>query len=505
MSKTRRNRVLIYISVFILLFVAWLCRIGRSGNVLGWIRCSIQCLLIGFWAYSIRKRIINPTVQRYLISIAVLYILWTIEVMTKYTVLYDYPVLNRYAWYLYYIPMTIVPVLLIYIGLYVDKPFDYRINRKWYLLLLPAIISIIFVITNNYHQLVFRFPNGVETDEGYKQTYGFFVIITIMILEIGFFIAMVIKRCRLGNKTMRLILPVMPLVLLVIYGSIYIIDYDLVAIVAGDMKTVNVYVVLITLEICISTGLLPSNTRYKELFMLSSLSSLIVDKEYNSLLSSSNNITLPLESMMKAEESSVKLDNDKNLFSMPIKAGHVLWVEDDSEVSRIVRELEELDKELEGKNLVLHEEYETNKRKQSLIEKNRLYNQMQEQTKEKIIILKELINQLKESTRESEIRLIVSKISVITAYLKRRNNLIFISEENGNIPLPELSYCLKESLNNLSLFGGDCDLSINLKSQLKFKEVALIYDMFELVIEKIMTTYKEIFVSISLIDDFLCL
>lgn len=497
MSKSKRNRIIKFLCIFTLLLIAWLFRIGRSGNLLGFIRCTIQCGLLTTWALFVGKRIINPQVRRYLLIIGILYILWTIEVMVKYTILVDYPVLNRYAWYLYYIPMTIVPVLLVYISLYVDKPFDYRINRRLYLLLIPSIISILLVLTNNFHQLVFLFPNGVEIEEGYKQTVGYFIIMGVVILEIGFFIIRLVKKCRLGNKTIRIILPIIPLIILFIYGVIYIIDYEIIAVLAGDMKAVNVYLVVFTLQLCIITGLLPSNSKYEELFLRSSLSSIITNKEYIPLLNSNNELNLSVESMKLAANKQVRLDNDKFLYSMPISVGNVLWVEDVSELSKVVSELEELDKELEGKNLVLQEENETNRRRQSLIEKNRLYNQMQEQSIDKINILKELIIDMSKCNDKSMLDIIISKIAVITAYLKRRNNLIFISEENGYIHSSELVYCLKESISNLNFFNSECNLNVNLNNHFKFIEIATIYDKFELVIEKIMTDFKELFVYVS--------
>lgn len=486
-----------YIIVFILLLIAWLCRIGRSGNVRGIIRCSIQCGLLTTWAYFVGKRIINKRVRRHLISIAVLYLLWTIEVMIKYTVLFKYPILNRYAWYLYYIPMTIVPVLLIYISLYVDKPLDYKINKRLYLLLIPSFISILLVLTNNFHQLVFTFPNGVEIEEGYKQTIGYFIIMGIVVLEICFFIIRLVKKCRIGNKAIRTVFPLIPLIILFIYGVLYIIDYDIIAKVAGDMKSVNVYSVVFTLEICIMTGLLPSNTKYEELFLTSSLSSIITNNDYTPILASNNALTLSKTQMEMASNEPFKLDNNKYLFSMPISVGNVLWVEDVSEISKIVSELEELDKELEGKNLVLQEENKTNRRRQSLIEKNRLYNQMQKQSIEKILILKQLIKEMNECNEPLQLNIIISKIAVITAYLKRRNNIIFISEENGVIQSSELTYCLKESLSNLAFFNGTCDFNINLNEQIKFIEISTIYDKFELVVEKIMTNFKEVYVFVS--------
>lgn len=494
---SKKKNLIIWAVIATLLIVAWLCRVGRSGNVKGWIRCVIQCGLLVFWCVSVRKRIINPRVRRHLIQIAILYLFWTVEVTIKYTALPSYSLLNRYAWYLYYVPLTLVPVLLVFIAMYVGKPDVYKINLKWNLLFIPAIVCISLVLTNNFHQLAFIFPNGVETDVGYKQSVVWYITMFIIIFEICVFIFILLKKCRLGQKGKRVILPIVPLLLLLAYGILYVINYDIVAVVAGDMKAVNVYAVVFTLEFCIQTGLLPSNTHYKELFTLSSLSAQITDKRYETYLASNIKTELSVSTMRMSEKAPVMLENNVRLSSMPIKDGFVLWTEDMTEIAQIVSELEELNEDLESKNFVLQEEYETKRKARSLEEKNRLYNEMQNQTKDKIVTLLSLAERLKTADGET-VKKITAEIAVVTAYLKRRNNLIFIAEENGTVTASEFGYCLKESLNNLRLFGATCDMNINVDEPLPFKTVTELYNAFETVAERTMDALRELYAYVSI-------
>jgi hypothetical protein len=63
------------------------------------------------------------------------------------------------------------------------------------------------------------------------------------------------------------------------------------------------------------------------------------------------------------------------------------------------------------------------------------------------------------------------QIAVLGAYLKRRSNLIFLSEGQGGIPAAELSHCLRESLQNLTLFGITADQSCSLTGELSLAQI----------------------------------
>lgn len=51
---------------------------------------------------------------------------------------------------------------------------------------------------------------------------------------------------------------------------------------------------------------------------------------------------------------------------------------------------------------------------------------------------------------------------MLGAYIKRRSNLIFISESQKNIPIEELARCFEESGENLHIFGADCALEMDI-------------------------------------------
>ena len=91
------------------------------------------------------------------VFIAFFLILWMVIRTVKYYFVVD-PNINRILWYCYYIPMLFVPLFSVFVSASIGKPENSRMSK----LLIPAtiltFIFTLFVLTNDFHQLVFAFP-----------------------------------------------------------------------------------------------------------------------------------------------------------------------------------------------------------------------------------------------------------------------------------------------------------------------------------------------------------
>ena len=112
------------------------------------------------WAISFQKRIIQKEPRRCLIMIAVMMVFWMLVRMCKFEIPYEMPTALRYAWYLYYIPMLLLPTVSLYLAFYIRQPENYKLPERRCLLFFPALFLIGIVLTNDLHQLVFTFPEG---------------------------------------------------------------------------------------------------------------------------------------------------------------------------------------------------------------------------------------------------------------------------------------------------------------------------------------------------------
>ena len=72
---------------------------------------------------------------------------------------------------------------------------------------------------------------------------------------------------------------------------------------------------------------------------------------------------------------------------------------------------------------------------------------------------------------------------VVGAYLKRRNNLILVNEQDGIIKEEELRLSIQEMMKNLQLAGITCAASVQFEKNLPADVAMKFFDFYEYVVE----------------------
>ena len=72
---------------------------------------------------------------------------------------------------------------------------------------------------------------------------------------------------------------------------------------------------------------------------------------------------------------------------------------------------------------------------------------------------------------------------VVGAYLKRRNNLVLVSEQDGLIKEEELNLSIKEMMKNLQIAGVSCAASVQFEKDIPSDVVMQLFDFYEYVVE----------------------
>ena len=93
------------------------------------LRASIYIGLFTAWCISVRNRIIQPQVRRYLTVVSALMVFWITVRTIRYS-LDECMWLRRYLWYLYYLPMLFISILSVFVSLSLGKPDNFRLP-KW--------------------------------------------------------------------------------------------------------------------------------------------------------------------------------------------------------------------------------------------------------------------------------------------------------------------------------------------------------------------------------------
>ena len=435
-------------------------------------RWAIQVPLTVAWCVSIRRRILNTSIRKMLLLVGGLLLLWQLVRIIKFDYVIVTEPIGRYCWYSYYIAMILVPLIGVFVVDHIGKPEGYRSPMWMRYLFIPALFLLGTVFTNDLHQLVFTFPGGFEA---YNSNYGYgFMYIPVMawffVLALFFVIGLLFKSRVPGSKRFQ----AMPL-LIAIFGigfwTVYSLGY-----IECDLTAVDSLIIILLLEGAIQSGLIPSNMNYRELFAKSTIAAQIVDHGQQVHYVSANASPLEIEIMDRAKLEAVDLGNTI-LHGQAIHGGHIFWQDDVKVIKDLAEHLREANDSLGERYDLMKAEVDLKERRLQAEEKSRLYDSIARQIAPQLNKVDHLLQQSRMHPEKANP--LLSQVCVISAYIKRRANLILLSEEKTTVSVRELESCLRESLDNLRLCGVITYLDCRLDGQTAVKHIIAMYDLFE--------------------------
>lgn len=494
MTKPRKEKMLTAL-VILLVAIAFAARFISGGNIVlpGLIRSIIYIDLTIIWGLSLRNRIIQVQTRRYLTVISALAIIWMLLRTMKFFFIPEQSMM-RPVWYLYYLPMLFIPLMAVFVAASLGKPENYRLPKGALALYIPTALMLLLVLTNDFHQLVFVFPSGKPwTDLDYSYGFGFYFVAGWEVALTLAAFAVMVRRCRV--RSLKTAAPLIFMGLSIIYAALYTAGTGWLLTVFGDLTVVQCCLIGLSFESCIRCGLIQSNTGYDDLFEACTLGAQITDNNYCVKYASLLAPKLTRKIMREAEKAPVRIDKNTLVKSNAIPGGHVLWKEDITELTAVIEDLEAAGCELEEKNFVAQENYNTKRRISKLREKNRLLDLMQQKTEDQIDILYKLLARYESETDESRRRKLLAMTAVVGSYIKRCGNLVFISERDESADIEELSRCFEESFSNLELLGVACACDLPEKGTVCAKDAIRAYHIFETVIEASMESLNSVWLK----------
>jgi len=443
------------------------------------LRWAIQVPLTAAWCVSIRRRILNTGIRKMLLTVGGLLLLWQLVRIIKFDYVIVTEPIGRYCWYSYYIAMILVPLIGVFVVDHIGKPEGYRSPVWMRYLFIPALFLLGVVFTNDLHQLVFTFPNGFEA---YNSGYGYgFMYIPVMawffVLALFFVIGLLVKSRVPGSKrfqTMPLLIAIFGIGFWIIYSLGYI-EYDLTAI--------DSLIIIMLLEGAIQSGLIPSNMNYVGLFRRSTIAAQIVDGRQLVHYASANASPLDSAVMEQAKQQPIDL-GDTILHAQSIHGGHIFWQDDIKAINDLAEHLRDANDTLGERYDLMKAEVELKERRLQAEEKSRLYDHIAQEIAPQLNKVDALLQQSREYPERANS--LLSQVCVISAYVKRRANLILLGEEKTSISARELESCLRESLDNLRLCGVITYLDCTFEGQADVGQIIAAYDLFEDVTEKLL-------------------
>ena len=460
------------------------------------LRASIYIGLFAIWGISVRNRIIQPQVRRYLTAVSTLMVFWITVRTIRYS-LEECPWVMRHLWYLYYLPILFIPLLAVLVALSLGKPENFRLPKWVTLLNIPTTTLLLLVLTNDLHQLVFVFPaDAVVWNNDYRYAVGYYLVVGWLILcTLTALFAMMVK-CRIPNSRRIFMLPFVPVILALVYGVLYIFGMPWLKPLAGDMTVVFCLLIAAILESCIQCGLIQSNTGYDELFMVSRLGAQITNQENTVCLTSYNARELTEEQRISAETQTVSADKSMLIRSQPIGFGHVLWQVDIAEITEAIEQIEENCRDLAERNRIRQENLETRKKILALQEKNRVNDLLHRETASQIDLIGRMLAQYDAETDDRKRSRLLGGAAVVGAYIKRYGNLLLIGECAETADIRDLSRCFEESFINLELLGVNCLHTLSSGISLATKDMLQVYRGFETAVETSLSDLQYVWINV---------
>ena len=499
-SNSKKYSTILYVALAI--FTAMVLRqIARWADApldwfCGMIRSAIYIELFIAWGVSLHRRIIQPQVRRYLTSISVLEVFWMAVRTIRYS-LDECIWLMRYLWYLYYLPMLLIPLLAVFVALSLGKPDNFRLSKWTGLLYIPTAALLLLVLTNDLHQFVFVFPeDAIVWVNDYSYALGYFLAVGwVVSCTITALVVMLIK-CRIPHSRTVLMLPFAPAVVALIYGVLYYFRVPWLKFLTGDMTVVFCLLIVAILECCIECGLIQSNTGYEELFMVSRLGAQITNQENAVCLASANARALTEEQRISTKTQTVSADKSMIVKSQPIGFGHVLWQENVAELTEAIEQIEENCRDLAEHNRIRQENLKTRKKILALQEKNRVSDLLHRETAGQIDLIDRMLAQYDTETDDRKRSRLLGGAAVVGAYIKRYGNLLLIGERTETADIRDLARCFDESFINLELLGVNCLHTLPSDIILATKDMLQVYRSFEAAVETSLSDLQYVWINV---------
>ena len=497
--KATTKHLLPMVFVCTAIAIAYACRMlakfDIGGPAVNHIRTAIYLLLFTLWGFSLDRRIIQRQTLHCLHLTAALMLLWLILRTLKYSVVTG-PAAGRYIWYLYYLPMLLLPLLWVYIALSMGKSEDYRLSRRSSILSIVPAVLFLLVITNDLHQQVFAFKSGVPglpVSGTYSYRPLYFICLGWMVGCMAFSLVCLFRKIRIPSGERKRITPFVLGCATLLYGILYLSGIPAVRWWFGDMNVMFCLLYAAIYESCIRCRMIPSNTGYVELFEATTLAACIADRSGRIVLRScaaGEDMTCPQEGRRIVRSDGMCIS------SAPISGGYAVWQDNVRQLAELRTRLNANKEEMERNKKKLKDAYLVQKSLHELTEKNRIYNELEAKHSRQTAQMRQMLARC-ERSGPAERRSLLKKVLLLGTYIKRSANLYFLSSEYQWLPQQELRLTVDEAVRALTACGTECGVIYRTTEPMRASEVVRLFDLLEIVAETTVDDLRSLFISVS--------
>ena len=388
----------------------------------------------------------------------------------------------RFTGYFINIAAIFIPLFGLYGSFYLGKADDYRISKKWYLLLIPACLSSVLALTNDLHHFFYYIvPNEPQPNLYFHPYIGTYIVHIWALSMIAYQVYFIYQRngTTKSDPLYRKLIPFYEPILLFLFSipyaaTAYVVRFELVEYSAG-----LIFILVLCWQLYILTGLIPVNTQYEEVFRRSTVAMQILSPNDERIAVSENAAEITpamLEALKQNQHFSVMEDVIMHLHQIP--DGYMVWQTDLSQINQALRELQRLNAELEEEQDLLAQEIRVQSDEASVQARNNIYDCLSSEVAGQLVLLTALLSNESLSTDDWNC------ICLIGTYIKRFCNLQLTYQEQQMIPISDLAISLQDMAKCMKNIGIRTSLDFCPISNLGPELILLIMKTLEEILEE---------------------
>ena len=441
---------------------------------------SIFIIITAIWVGSLMQRSRQKNIRRVILFTGILLIVWILMRILKYQI-DDETTFARYLWYGFYLFEACLPLVLLRIAALIGIGSENKRAPKWLMGITAINLMLVgFVMTNDLHNLMFKLD---LSKPGWSRTgnygYGilFYIVIAILLTELTAGIILMIVKSRHNPRRSGVVFPFIFIAALVTYIAGYAAHIPVFS--DSDVTIVYSVFTLLFLEVCVQTGRLPVNIRYRELFKNAGLKLQIINSGGNSVFLTDDAEPLSLELWDTIRNSEVPIQTDENtlLLKNEISGGYAVWQEDVSAINKLRAEIKAANNVLEKSNRLLLRQGQAKEQKERIKAREKIYNAIEKDIAANQERLEEILRAIPRD--ETERGLFIGTTAVLVCYIKRRFNFLFLDMSGKNrLSLGDTMIYLDELAEIAGMTGIEYTSVHDSKGELDIRHAALFYDFF---------------------------
>lgn len=505
---TEQNKQIWYnLAAFILLFLVSLyrqlsLRYLPGDSCRSWILYACYVFLISAWCISVYMRVIQRSMRRFLIAEGMMMLTGLTIRFLQDTFWYQNVLLLRVSGL--YIAATLLPMLLVgmYATLGIGQPDDFKVDRKWYLLLIPVFFLVYLTVTDERHHYVF-FLDLQETQPNLNFHPGpaafLMVACGFLIMIIRTFLIYWRNDLRNQKKTQSRLIPFIEPILMALFSMDYfLVSLQLFPALAGkeviELYARVYYVEILTWEMYIFLGLVPINMEYQEIFKHATVGMQIISNNGRKIISEYAVPVTPEMFEVLEENDAVEVKPGKNLHIHHMKDGVFLWNQDVAELHTAIDGLNRSAETLAQEGILLSEELRTQNEEARLLAKNRIYDELTREITQQLRLMKEI---LKKKDASVDKNVLFRQLFLLGTYIKRRCNLSLIQKETGEITAEDMKLSLKDMASAIAMTGTQVSFQWEGNKNFTPDYAIWLFDLLEYILEYERFSLKEITILID--------